>query len=95
MSKLSRLLNRLGLKKQPSSEEETEVSLTVDANQENEEPKIINHGCCNKEKEITMKEEENNANSSEEQKATKDKARIYNLIIVDESGSMRDRKRHV
>lgn len=88
MSKLSRLLNRLGLKKQPSSEEETEVSLTVDANQENEEPKIINHGCCNKEKEITMKEEENNANSSEEQKATKDKARIYNLIIVDESGSM-------
>ena len=88
MSKLSRLLNRLGLKKQPSSEEETEVSLTVDANQENEEPKIINHVCCNKEKEITMKEEENNANSSEEQKATKDKARIYNLIIVDESGSM-------
>ena len=88
MSKLSRLLNRLGLKKQPSSEEETEVSLTVDANQENEESKIINHGCCNKEKEITMKEEENNANSSEEQKATKDKARIYNLIIVDESGSM-------
>ena len=31
MSKLSRLLNRLGLNKQPSSEEETEVSLTVDA----------------------------------------------------------------
>ena len=88
MSKLSRLLNRLGLKKQPSSEEETEVSLTVDANQENEEPKIINHVCCNKEKEITMKEEKYNANSSEEQKATKDKARIYNLIIVDESGSM-------
>ena len=88
MSKLSRLLNRLGVKKQPSSMEETEVSLTVDASQEIEEPKIINHGCCNKEKEITMKEEENNANSSEEQKATKDKARIYNLIIVDESGSM-------
>ena len=88
MSKLSRLLNRLGVKKQPSSEEETEVSLTVDASQENEEPKIINHGSFDKEKEITMKEEENNANSSEEQKATKDKARIYNLIIVDESGSM-------
>lgn len=88
MSKLSRLLNRLGVKKQPLSEEETEVSLTVDASQENEEPKIINHGSFDKEKEITMKEEENNANSSEEQKATKDKARIYNLIIVDESGSM-------
>ena len=88
MSKLSRLLNRLGVKKQPLSEEETEVSLTVDASQENEEPKIINHGSFDKEKEITMKEEENNANSSEEQKVTKDKARIYNLIIVDESGSM-------
>ena len=88
MSKLSRLLNRLGVKKQPSSMEETEVSLTVDASQEIEEPKIINHGSTDKEKEITMKEEENNANSSEEQKATKDKARIYNLIIVDESGSM-------
>ena len=88
MSKLSRLLNRLGVKKQPSSMEETEVSLTVDASQEIEEPKIINHGSFDKEKEITMKEEENNANSSEEQKATKDKARIYNLIIVDESGSM-------
>ena len=35
-----------------------------------------------------MKEEKYNTNSSEEQKATKDKARIYNLIIVDESGSM-------
>ena len=88
MSKLSRFLNRLGVKKQPSSEEETEVSLTVDASQEIEEQKIINHGCCNKEKEITMKEEKYNTNSSEEQKATKDKARIYNLIIVDESGSM-------
>lgn len=88
MSKLSRLLNRLGVKKQPSSMEETEVSLTVDASQEIEEPKIINHGSTDKEKEITMKEEENNANSSEEQKVTKDKARIYNLIIVDESGSM-------
>ena len=88
MSKLSRLLNRLGVKIQPSSEEETEVSLTVDASQENEEQKIINHGSSDKEKEITMKEEENNANSSEEQKVTKDKARIYNLIIVDESGSM-------
>ena len=44
MSKLSRLLNRLGVKKQPSSMEETEVSLTVDASQEIEEPKIINHG---------------------------------------------------
>ena len=33
-------------------------------------------------------QEKYNANSSEEQKATKDKARIYNLIIVDESGSM-------
>ena len=88
MSKLSRLLNRLGVKKQPSSMEETEVSLTVDASQEIEEPKIINHGSTDKEKEITMKEEKNNANSSEEQKVTKDKARIYNLIIVDESGSM-------
>ena len=88
MSKLSRFLNRLGVKIQPSSEEETEVSLTVDASQENEEQKIINHGSSDKEKEITMKEEENNANSSEEQKVTKDKARIYNLIIVDESGSM-------
>ncbi len=88
MSKLSRFLNRLGVKIQPSSEEETEVSLTVDASQENEEQKIINHGSSDKEKEITMKEEKNNANSSEEQKATKDKARIYNLIIVDESGSM-------
>ena len=88
MSKLSRFLNRLGVKIQPSSEEETEVSLTVDASQENEEQKIINHGSSDKEKEITMKEEKYNANSSEEQKATKDKARIYNLIIVDESGSM-------
>ena len=88
MSKLSRLLNRLGVKKQPSFEVETEVSKTVDASQENEEQKIINHGSTDKEKEITMKEEENNANSSEEQKVTKDKARIYNLIIVDESGSM-------
>ena len=88
MSKLSRLLNRLGVKKQPSFEVETEVSKTVDASQEIEEPKIINHGSTDKEKEITMKEEENNANSSEEQKVTKDKARIYNLIIVDESGSM-------
>ena len=88
MSRLSRFLNRLGVNKQSSSEVETEVSKTVDASQEIEEPKIINHVCCNKEKEITMKEEENNANSSEEQKATKDKARIYNLIIVDESGSM-------
>jgi len=88
MSKLSRLLNRLGVKKQPSSEEETEVSLTVDASQENEEQKIINHGSSNKEKEIKMKEEKNNANSNEEQKDSKDKARIYNLIIVDESGSM-------
>ena len=88
MSKLSRFLNRLGVKIQPSSEEETEVSLTVDSSQENEEQKIINHGSSDKEKEITMKEEKNNANSSEEQKATKDKARIYNLIIVDESGSM-------
>lgn len=88
MSKLSRFLNRLGVKKQPSSEEEIEASLTVDASQENEEPKVINHGSTDKEKEITMKEEKNNANSSEEQKATKDKARIYNLIIVDESGSM-------
>ena len=88
MSKLSRLLNRLGVKKQPSFEVETEVSKTVDAGQENEEQKIINHGSTDKEKEITMKEEENNANSSEEQKVTKDKARIYNLIIVDESGSM-------
>lgn len=88
MSKLSRFLNRLGVKIQPSSEEETEVSLTVDSSQENEEQKIINHGSSDKEKEITMKEEKYNANSSEEQKATKDKARIYNLIIVDESGSM-------
>lgn len=88
MSKLSRLLNRLGVKKQPSFEVETEVSKTVDASQEIEEPKIINHGSTDKEKEITMKEEKNNANSSEEQKVTKDKARIYNLIIVDESGSM-------
>lgn len=88
MSKLSRLLNCLGVKKQPSFEVETEVSKTVDAGQENEEQKIINHGSTDKEKEITMKEEENNANSSEEQKVTKDKARIYNLIIVDESGSM-------
>ena len=88
MSKLSRFLNRLGVKKQPSSEEEIEASLTVDASQDDEEPKVINHGSTDKEKEITMKEEKNNANSSEEQKATKDKARIYNLIIVDESGSM-------
>lgn len=88
MSKLSRLLNRLGVKKQPSFEVETEVSKTVDASQENEEQKIINHESSKQEKEITMKEEENNANSSEEQKVTKDKARIYNLIIVDESGSM-------
>ena len=88
MSKLSRFLNRLGVNKQSSSEVETEVSKTVDASQEIEEPKIINHGSTDKEKEITMKEEENNANSSEEQKVTKDKARIYNLIIVDESGSM-------
>ena len=88
MSKLSRFLNRLGVKIQPSSEEETEGSLTVDSSQENEEQKIINHGSSDKEKEITMKEEKYNANSSEEQKATKDKARIYNLIIVDESGSM-------
>ena len=88
MSKLSRFLNRLGVKIQPSFEVETEVSKTVDASQEIEEPKIINHGSTDKEKEITMKEEENNANSSEEQKVTKDKARIYNLIIVDESGSM-------
>lgn len=88
MSKLSRFLNRLGVNKQSSSEVETEVSKTVDASQENEEQKIINHESSKQEKEITMKEEENNANSSEEQKATKDKARIYNLIIVDESGSM-------
>lgn len=88
MSKLSRFLNRLGVKKQPSFEVETEVSKTVDASQENEEQKIINHESSKQEKEITMKEEENNANSSEEQKVTKDKARIYNLIIVDESGSM-------
>ena len=88
MSKLSRLLNRLGVKKQPLFEVETEVSKTVDSSQENEVQKIINHGSFNKEKEIKMKEEKNNAKSSEEQKATKDKARIYNLIIVDESGSM-------
>lgn len=88
MSKLSRFLNRLGVNKQSSSEVETEVSKTVDASQENEEQKIINHESSKQEKEITMKEEENNANSSEEQKVTKDKARIYNLIIVDESGSM-------
>ena len=88
MSRLSRFLNRLGVNKQSSSEVETEISKTVDASQENEEQKIINHESSKQEKEITMKEEENNANSSEEQKATKDKARIYNLIIVDESGSM-------
>ena len=57
MSKLSRLLNCLGVKKQPSFEVETEVSKTVDAGQENEEQKIINHGSTDKEKEITMKEE--------------------------------------
>ena len=88
MSRLSRFLNRLGVNKQSSSEVETEISKTVDASQENEEQKIINHESSKQEKEITMKEEENNANSSEEQKVTKDKARIYNLIIVDESGSM-------
>ena len=54
MSKLSRFLNRLGVNKQSSSEVETEVSKTVDASQENEEQKIINHGSSNKEKEIKM-----------------------------------------
>jgi len=88
MSKLSRFLNRLGVNKQSSSEVETEVSKTVDSSHKNEEQKINNHESSKHEKKITMKEVENNANSSEEQNVSKDKARIYNLIIVDESGSM-------
>lgn len=88
MSKLSRFLNRLGVNKQSSSEVETEVSKTVDSSHKNEEQKINNHDSSKHEKKITMKEVENNANSSEEQNVSKDKARIYNLIIVDESGSM-------
>ena len=88
MSKLSRFLNRLGVNKQSSSEVETEVSKTIDSSHKNEEQKINNHESSKHEKKITMKEVENNANSSEEQNVSKDKARIYNLIIVDESGSM-------
>lgn len=79
MGKISKLFNRFS-KQQPSiSETGISKQISVDDVHEKEEKKIKESNSSLHEEEVTKKEEKKKADG---------KAHIYNLIIVDESGSM-------
>ena len=87
MSKLNSIFNRFGKQQQAHTEEEINEPKSIENDHEKEEQKVQESSSSNNEEEVTMKEKEMKSETNEEKKSA-GKAHIYNLIIVDESGSM-------
>lgn len=88
MGKLSRIFNRLGKQQQSLTEKGVSKQKLVDDAHEIEEQKVKESNPSLHEEEATKTEEKVKPATDEVKKGSDGKAHIYNLIIVDESGSM-------
>lgn len=88
MGKLSRIFNRLGKQQQSLTEKGVSKQKLVDDAHEIEKQKVKESNPSLHEEEATKTEEKVKPATDEVKKGSDGKAHIYNLIIVDESGSM-------
>ena len=88
MGKISRFFNRFGKKQQLHDEKGISDQKFIDDAHEREEQKVEENNFSLQEEEVTNKQEKEKSDTDEVKKESDGKAHIYNLIIVDESGSM-------
>ena len=88
MGKLSRIFNRLGKQQQSLTEKGVSEQKLVDDAREKKEQKVKESNSSLHEEEATKTEGKVKPATDEVKKESDGKAHIYNLIIVDESGSM-------
>ena len=88
MGKISRLFKRFGKQQHLHAEKGLSEQKFIDDAPEKEEQKVKESNSSLQEEEVTKKQEKVKPDSDEVKKESDGKARIYNLIIVDESGSM-------
>ena len=88
MGKISRFFNRFGKKQQLHDEKGISDQKFIDDAHEREEQTVKENNSSLQEEEVTNKQEKEKSGTDEVRKESDGKAHIYNLIIVDESGSM-------
>ena len=88
MDKIRRFFNRFGRQQQSLAEKEASEQEHVSGAHEKEDKNVMESNPSLQDEEVTKKEEKVKTETEDEKKKSDGKAHIYNLIIVDESGSM-------